>query len=383
MNAQANNIPNIPVAPQTNNKVANTQAPNKTKPVEKADTSKERDSLNIANDEAVESSSFISVLKQVVEVKPEEIIQTEEVEEFEVENNEITDDDLLALMENFLMIMQEIPVEEREQILEQLTNSSSLEQSQSILMTVVPKEMQVKVEELFNNADFDGDFESLLNNMESNKISIEFGDTNQSSEFSFDKHNLLNAGKQPEIKSYVDEVNQELEQLNVTTQTMTQPKEEVSIIDNKITQSISDAPRVAEQLKVGFEENTGKTEFTLRLNPESLGEVTVKLVQEDGQSVLKIITANPLATELINKDLPELREVMRHMQINVEDSKVVEESNEAFGNQFDMNSENFKDQQQNFTSSQKTVADYLGMEELEVEEEQVLEVDTNNLSIYI
>ncbi len=79
------------------------------------------------------------------------------------------------------------------------------------------------------------------------------------------------------------------------------------------------APPVLEQLEQALTQNLQqeKSEFVLKLKPEMLGEVLVKLTEIDGKMTLQISAANAQAAKLINDDIAALRQAMAPMQIEV------------------------------------------------------------------
>lgn len=103
-----------------------------------------------------------------------------------------------------------------------------------------------------------------------------------------------------------------------------------------------------DQLTDGIKQNIsiGKSEFAIKLTPETLGEITVKLVEEAGKTTLTITTANEQAAKLINKDLDALREAVAPM--NVEVRYAVVSTNESAGGsmqQYNMTGQQFAGQQ--------------------------------------
>lgn len=61
-----------------------------------------------------------------------------------------------------------------------------------------------------------------------------------------------------------------------------------------------------------------RKEFTMKLKPASLGEITVRLVEKEGRTTLSIITASTETAKAINGDLAALREAMRPMAVEVQ-----------------------------------------------------------------
>ena len=103
-----------------------------------------------------------------------------------------------------------------------------------------------------------------------------------------------------------------------------------------------------EQITDGIKQNIslGKSEFTIKLTPETLGEITVKLVEAEGKTTLTITTANEQAAKIINKEIDALREAVAPM--NVEVRNAVTSTNESAGgsmHQYNMSGQQFAEQQ--------------------------------------
>ncbi len=68
----------------------------------------------------------------------------------------------------------------------------------------------------------------------------------------------------------------------------------------------------------------GKSEFVIRLKPEGLGEITVKMLAEGGKTTLSILTSSLQTQRLLNSELSGLREALR--PLNAEVKEVVSNS---------------------------------------------------------
>lgn len=63
---------------------------------------------------------------------------------------------------------------------------------------------------------------------------------------------------------------------------------------------------------------TDTKEMVIRLRPEGLGEVTVKLVQDNSNNIkIDIVTASERTAQLLNEKLPSLRENMKELQAEI------------------------------------------------------------------
>ena len=178
----------------------------------------------------------------------------------------------------------------------------------------------------------------------------------------------------------------------VETTINTEKKVESSFqLEAKKAEAANQPPKLMDQVEQGIRGNLkmDKNEFTIKLNPETLGEITVKLVQEDGKATLHIVTANGNTAQLINDELAALREAVRPMHIEVRQAiPTVEESGEM--QQFDMSGQQFNMSGQQFTKNNQNFTPHKNMEHEEFlfdEAGDLIEQPTtsnpNNLSIYI
>ena len=89
---------------------------------------------------------------------------------------------------------------------------------------------------------------------------------------------------------------------------------------NKVERSPSfDGADVVRQVKQGIVSNLtgGKDEFVVKLKPEGLGEITVKLVETGGKIALTIAASDAQVAKALNSGLVELRETLRPYQADV------------------------------------------------------------------
>lgn len=106
------------------------------------------------------------------------------------------------------------------------------------------------------------------------------------------------------------------------------------------------AKQVTQQMQLNLEK--GNTEFTIRLRPENLGEITVKLVQKDGAMTLLLAADSENTKKLLNTNLEALREAVRPMQVEVREAVVQTQQadGENMSHQMDMSNGQFFNQQQ-------------------------------------
>lgn len=110
----------------------------------------------------------------------------------------------------------------------------------------------------------------------------------------------------------------------------------------------SSEPQLIDQLTTGIKQNVtlGKSEFTVKLKPESLGLITVKLVEKAGETVLSITTASAQTAKLINSDLSSLREAIAPMNVQVNEAVIqTDASSQSDMQQYNMAGQQFEGQQ--------------------------------------
>ncbi len=162
--------------------------------------------------------------------------------------------------------------------------------------------------------------------------------------------------------------------------------EQTSHLFEKKLGNFANAPALQDQIANGIKENLSlqKTEFTIKLNPESLGEITVKLIEDDGNKTLQIFAAGAKTAGLINDELNGLREALRPMQVEVKDTVVAtSESSGSSLEHFDMMGQNFANRQ-NQGENQDAWQDGEGDQqfvEIEAQDETIDEM--GNLSMYV
>lgn len=123
----------------------------------------------------------------------------------------------------------------------------------------------------------------------------------------------------------------------------------------------ADEPKLPEQIADGIRRSIslGKSEFEIRLKPEALGEITIRLVEEAGKTTLLITAAKEQTAKLINSEIAALREAVAPMNAEVRDA-VASAGEAACGSmqQFDLAGHQFAGQQfsgrQNFPQTQRT-----------------------------
>lgn len=116
---------------------------------------------------------------------------------------------------------------------------------------------------------------------------------------------------------------------------------------------------VAQQIETGISKNLalGKNEFTIKLKPESLGEITVKLTEEAGKTTLTITTASAATAKILNSDLDALKAAVAPLNVRVNEAVTQTAASQHSGSQqFDMAGQQFAGQQQQQQFAQQFAA---------------------------
>lgn len=150
-------------------------------------------------------------------------------------------------------------------------------------------------------------------------------------------------------------------QLNLThtvyTQERIEPKE--SIVENRVITQISD--EIVKQLTT----INGKSEFTMVLNPESLGKITVKLISEGGKLTVGIIAENQTTQQLLNSRAEHLETVLRQNDVQLENYQVVTQEQNLFSQDYNGSSKNpYKQQQETKTQDDESSDEFKSFMEL-------------------
>ena len=146
----------------------------------------------------------------------------------------------------------------------------------------------------------------------------------------------------------------EIATANVNASVIT-PQFELPKVQN-LSNPLFDEFNVSEQITDGVKANLNleKNEFTVKLNPESLGEVTIKLVEEAGKMVVSITAATESTAKLLNSDLTALRDSLGSLNLEIREVTVeAPESIEQSMAQFNMTSQQFSDRQRAFNNQQQ------------------------------
>ena len=138
------------------------------------------------------------------------------------------------------------------------------------------------------------------------------------------------------------------------------PQFELPKVQN-LSNPLFDQFNISEQITDGVKANLNleKSEFTVKLNPESLGEVTIKLAEEGGKMVVNITAATESTAKLLNSDLTALRDSLGSLNLEIREVTVEAPENiEESIAQFNMTSQQFSDRQRAFNNQQQDDTPY-------------------------
>ncbi len=150
------------------------------------------------------------------------------------------------------------------------------------------------------------------------KISLQLGNQFQQSVRAAKK--LMDSTQKPQNQNEKTAVDVDALQSHVQT-----VRPEINAASLKATgQMHEQTAGLTSQIKTGIADNLlqGKQEFVIKLQPDGLGEITVRLSENAGEAtMLHLQTANAETAKLINNDLNSLRDAMKPLQIVVESAQ--------------------------------------------------------------
>lgn len=99
--------------------------------------------------------------------------------------------------------------------------------------------------------------------------------------------------------------------------------------------------------------------FTVRLNPENLGFITIQLTKQNGMYASKITASTQAAKELLEHHLPQLKQALPNMSVQVDRFHIPLQSNEQslFG-QFNEENKQQQSKGQNFQKPDEQEAEF-------------------------
>jgi len=94
---------------------------------------------------------------------------------------------------------------------------------------------------------------------------------------------------------------------------------------------VPDAEEIAKQVKAGILENVakGQSEFVVRLKPDGIGEIVVKLADTKDKISLSIYTSDERAARLISGEVASLQSALRPLNAEVQEITTVSANEQA------------------------------------------------------
>lgn len=95
-----------------------------------------------------------------------------------------------------------------------------------------------------------------------------------------------------------------------------------------------DAKDLTDQVKTGIRQNLadGKGEFVVKLRPDGMGEITVKLVEKESRMTLSIVASSPQVAKLLANEAAQLQSALRPLQVEVREIAAASQPFEAENN---------------------------------------------------
>lgn len=165
-----------------------------------------------------------------------------------------------------------------------------------------------------------------------------------------DDNNNGNANETNDFNAQLSEIAMANASSNAVQTEIELPKAET--LSNPLFNDFNIAEQITDGIKANI--NLEKSEFTVKLNPEELGELTLKLIEENGKMVLDITAASEKTARMLNGDIAALRDSVGSMNIEVREVTVsapeeIQENNA----QFNMTSQQFSERQRAFQNQQQ------------------------------
>ena len=165
-----------------------------------------------------------------------------------------------------------------------------------------------------------------------------------------DDNNNGNANETNDFNAQLSEIAMANASSNAVQTEIELPKAET--LSNPLFNDFNIAEQITDGIKANI--NLEKSEFTVKLNPEELGDLTLKLIEENGKMVLDITAASEKTARMLNGDIAALRDSVGSMNIEVREVTVsapeeIQENNA----QFNMTSQQFSERQRAFQNQQQ------------------------------
>ncbi|MTI86005.1 MAG: hypothetical protein FH756_19435 [Firmicutes bacterium] len=113
---------------------------------------------------------------------------------------------------------------------------------------------------------------------------------------------------------------QNIQQIQLQPGRDSTPGIQQNLSNSGISQQVQLAARVAPLIQQAVSNNKGTTSLHLKLKPEHLGEVTIRLVYNQGSLQAHFVAANAHARELLDQSMVHLKENLLQLNINLNDA---------------------------------------------------------------
>lgn len=117
----------------------------------------------------------------------------------------------------------------------------------------------------------------------------------------------------------------------------------------------TETQEIIRQTAQGIKENVaaGKQEFVMKLTPQGLGEITVKLVSENGRTIMQLTAQNQNVQRILGAELEALRQAVRPFNVEVKEVNTANQSQLDMSNQSNQQQQQYQSNASNFFFNQQ------------------------------
>jgi len=261
-------------------------------------------------------TGFLDILESLTQSTKSNLIELPTIKDSKSEEKiEVSDELIQKVLMDFWISNGSIPIIDKVQI-----TNEELSKIENILKLNYTKQNHMKQNQMIEFSQGDQ--------------AIENGTSVNEKEFKLNEMIRLNPEKivietseKNEIQKHFKVLNQPIklkeiiknDELNSNNQSI-KPEFEILSKDVKLTKlQMSEFKQSIEEMQVVIEQMSKKEDQTIvfKLKPEGLAEIVIKFEQKLGKVVLDISTPNKMVEQLIQKELPNLRDSLKSFQMEV------------------------------------------------------------------
>ncbi|MCM3441096.1 flagellar hook-length control protein FliK [Metabacillus halosaccharovorans] len=237
-------------------------------------------------------------------------------------------------------------------LIENVVNISDVQTLRTIFLNTVKRHLQSNgndQKQILNDfEDFAEYFRAITKSEKENNIKLSLTETvrfNEDQQFYKEiglkstlienNRNVISLGKNKEI-SLVQMIHNPIENNLQVEKFINELKEQTLVLQLKHTSGIENESQGSTKLDSSIRQEftnqllnafknskfaqmpNGANRLILKLNPEHLGVITVKLIQKNGEMIARLITSSGSAKELLDQSIHQLKQVLPNVQIDIE-----------------------------------------------------------------